>query len=358
MYDPADIRRIHLEMTTRCNAACPMCSRNERGGFMIHDLPDAELSLEDVRTLLPPEFIRQLNQVWLCGNYGDPIVAQETLDVVRYLRTSHPGLRIGMNTNGSARTTSWWQEAASIIDLCHFGIDGLADTNHLYRRRTSWDLIMENAASFINAGGSATWEYIVFRHNEHQIETARELAESMGFKRFRVRKTGRFFFGGELQNSLAIMDESGAEIYHIEPPAASGLLNTSSAELSDIAQSPGGYKEYLDRTTIDCKAQREAEIYVSAEGLVFPCCYLASFYRGKSRRSHSQFSSLLERHGGKDAINGKRRSIDEVLRGSIFQVAVPNSWSATSVANGRLAVCSSACGAVSPTKGQYTKSLI
>jgi hypothetical protein len=135
-------------------------------------------------------------------------------------------------------------------------------------------------------------------------------------------------------------------------------LNTSSVYMGEIARKSGGYQAYLDSTEIDCKAQRESEIYVSAEGLVFPCCYLASFYRGNSRRSRSQFADLLERHGGRSAINGRLRSIEDIVSGSVFQQAVPASWEAKSVTNGRLAVCSSACGASSATKSQYKKSLI
>ena len=32
MYDHTQIEEVHLEITQRCNAACPMCDRNENGG--------------------------------------------------------------------------------------------------------------------------------------------------------------------------------------------------------------------------------------------------------------------------------------------------------------------------------------
>ena len=345
-------------MTTRCNAACPMCSRNERGGFQIQGLPEVELSLEDVRRVLPPAFVRQLEQIWLCGNYGDPIIAAETLEVARYFRKTNSRIRIGMNTNGGARKPDWWRQAAGVIDLCHFGIDGLADTNALYRRRTHWKVIMANAAAFIEAGGAATWEYIVFRHNEQQIDEARALAERMGFKRFRLRKTGRFFFGGALQPGLAVRDRKGEEQYRIEPPTDPDLRNTASEELGRLAGPSGDYTDYLDTTDILCKAQCDKEIYVSAEGLVFPCCYLASFYRGSPRKPDSQFAKLLTRHGGRDAINGKTRPVERIVDDGLFQTAIPESWRAPGVSEGRLATCGSTCGTASPTRGQYTRSLI
>ena len=48
-----------------------------------------------------------------------------------------------------------------------FGIDGLQDTNHLYRISTNFDKIIKNAKAFIDAGGFAKWHMLVFEHNEH-----------------------------------------------------------------------------------------------------------------------------------------------------------------------------------------------
>ena len=353
MFACSDVRRVHLELTTRCNAACPMCSRNERGGFQIPDLPQVELTLSDVQKIFTPAFVTQLTQIWLCGNYGDPILARDTVEIVAYFKACHPRLRIGMNTNGSARKPDWWRRLAPFVDDCHFGIDGLADTNHLYRRRTHWDTIMANASAFIEAGGVAHWEYIVFRHNEHQIEEARGLAQQMGFRKFRLRKTGRFFFGGRLQPSLSVKDRKGEEAYILEPTTLSELINTSSAALGAMADA-SGYNQYLDRTEITCKSQVEREIYVSAEGLVFPCCYLASFYRGSGRKKDAQFLKLVERRGGRQMIDGREHGVVSIVSDELFQKMIPESWSRPSVADGRLATCSSTCGKQSPTKGQYT----
>ena len=41
---------------------------------------------------------------------------------------------------------------------------------------------MENAKAFIGAGGSATWQFIVFPWNKHQVDEVRELANEMGFE--------------------------------------------------------------------------------------------------------------------------------------------------------------------------------
>ena len=43
---------------------------------------------------------------------------------------------------------------------------------------------MENSKAFIEAGGNAEWQFIIFDYNEHQVEEAKNIAFDMGFKNF------------------------------------------------------------------------------------------------------------------------------------------------------------------------------
>ena len=149
LYRYEDLHIVHLELTHRCNAACPMCARNVHGGAVNPDMPLSELSLADVKAILLPELIGRLKRIYACGNYGDPMVARDCLDVFRYLREHGPELHLDMHTNGSARRPEWWRELAGIMKsgphYLRFGIDGLADTNHLYRRGADWKTVMRSA---------------------------------------------------------------------------------------------------------------------------------------------------------------------------------------------------------------------
>ena len=89
MYRYNDIRTVHLEITQRCQAACPMCDRNENGGKDNRHITNAELSLEDIKQIFPIKFIKQLDTMYMCGNLGDPIVAKDTLEVFKYLSLIH-----------------------------------------------------------------------------------------------------------------------------------------------------------------------------------------------------------------------------------------------------------------------------
>ena len=60
MYRYNEIKTVHLEITENCNASCPMCARNINGGEDNPHLKGNELSLDDCKTIFPPEFIFQL----------------------------------------------------------------------------------------------------------------------------------------------------------------------------------------------------------------------------------------------------------------------------------------------------------
>lgn len=185
-----EIRGVSLEITSRCNAACPQCPRT---GNPI--LPSAELKLEDVEKIFTKDFSSQLSYVYMCGNFGDAMVSNTTLPTVAHLhRMGVP--QVSIHTNGSGRPPDWWRELAKTMDKTRdhvvFGIDGLADTNHIYRRNTNWDTVMESANTFIQAGGRAVWQYLIFEHNQHQVEAARALAKKLGFIQFLPLATSRF----------------------------------------------------------------------------------------------------------------------------------------------------------------------
>ena len=119
MYRYQDIRQVHLEVTQRCQAACPMCDRNENGGKDNRHIDNSELSLSDCKRIFKPEFIQQLDTMYMCGNLGDPIVARDTLEIFQYFRQHNSKMWLSMNTNAGAKSTDWWRSIAETLSLIH-----------------------------------------------------------------------------------------------------------------------------------------------------------------------------------------------------------------------------------------------
>jgi hypothetical protein len=238
------IKVLHLEPTTVCNAKCPQCSRENKDLYK-HDINKSELTISKCNELFSPAFIKQLDKMFMCGVFGDPASTNDALDIYRYFKTHNPDITLGLNTNGSIRNPHWWRDLASIFsnptDYVVFSIDGLEDTNHIYRRGVHWDKVIQNASTFIDAGGSAHWDMLIFKHNEHQIHQAEEMARELGFKYFRTKVSKRF--------NIIQVDGLDAPNTHVLP-------NIHNA------------------TEIKCHALEDNSIYVSANGRFLPCCWL------------------------------------------------------------------------------------
>ena len=195
MYRYQDIKMVHFEITQRCQAACPMCDRNINGGKDSPHITNAELTLEDTKRIFEPEFVKQLKTFYMCGNLGDPVMATDTLEIFKWLRSINPDLWLSMNTNAGAQDEDWWKELAETfgrMGTVIFSLDGLADTNHMYRQNVRWDKVERSYKAFIGAGGRARWDYLIFEHNEHQVDEAKRISEEAGFERFQAKKTARF----------------------------------------------------------------------------------------------------------------------------------------------------------------------
>ena len=63
LYTYKEIKTVHLEITDKCNAACPMCARNINGGEDNPQLPGTELFIEDIKRI----FKKILEQIQLHG---------------------------------------------------------------------------------------------------------------------------------------------------------------------------------------------------------------------------------------------------------------------------------------------------
>lgn len=325
-----------------------MCLRTVCGGQDNPVLPLVELSIEDIKKIFEPSFVQQLNRIYMCGNYGDPVVAKDTLAAYQYFRQKHPRIRLDMFTNGSAKSPSWWAELAKTIDLVHFSVDGLEDTNHIYRKGTHFPTIMRSMEAYLNAGGAAVWDFIVFKHNEHQVEKARQLAKDLGVRSFIVKKTGRFFSNNRMESKgkQEVYDRQGGLDYYIEIPNDSRYHNSALAKEEALVKKYGSLEKYLDETPIDCKVAREKSIYISAMGRAFPCCWTANqIYAWYFPKEKSYMWELIGKlKNGITDLDVKKHGIAKVVNGEFFKDVLLKSWKQKSIKEGRPKCCAKTCG--------------
>lgn len=334
------VRLLHIEASSRCNAACPQCARNVFGGKTQSWLKLADLTKDDYKKIFSKKIGATLKEAMFCGTHGDPIISKYLFDGIELCRQTS-NAEISIYTNGGIRNDKFWKTLAGLldprVDYVGFGIDGLEDTNHLYRRNVKWEKLMNNIKVFIDNGGIAKWDFLVYKHNEHQIEEAQQIAKDMGFKRFRLRKTSKF----EGKESFPVKNKLGEIIYHLEPPTDKKLRNDQDLKMKKVFEKYGGFTNYMKKVPIACKAERLGELYVSATGLVWPCSYLyGGYYGNPTGYARKELDALYEKYG-KDF--NKLSSVD------IIDEIVEHEWISTDLKPSfddetRLLKCGRTCG--------------
>jgi MoaA/NifB/PqqE/SkfB family radical SAM enzyme len=345
MYRYEDIKTIHLEVTQNCQAACPMCDRNMNGEGINPHINLDELSLKDCKDIFTASFIKQLDTMYMCGNLGDPIVAKDTLEIFSYFRQHNPNIWLSMNTNGGAKNEAWWRDLATTFGrkgAVIFSVDGLRDTNHIYRQGVVWDNVERNMRAFIDAGGRARWDFLIFEHNQHQVEEAEALAEEWGCETFMKKKTGRFIdTKSNKKEKHQAKDRKGKDTAELKKPEAK-YQNKALTKQEAILKKYGSMDAYYDAAPIICKVKKENSLFITAEGLALPCCWTAGrMYKWWHKDPKvEQIWDFITDKTALDARNG----LDKVFETGIFE-DIQNSWNKTSCADGKLKVCAMKCGA-------------
>ena len=251
---------IHVEASTYCNARCPLCPRSLYGYKVEGVYPELHLSVEKFRECLSQFPDREY--VYFNGNLGDPMMNPNIFELTKLTDCS-----TSITTNGSIGTKATWQSMAKNEVEVTFSIDGLGDTNHLYRQDVEWDKLMDRVKWFIDAGGRATWKFITFQHNSHQHKQAEHLSKQLGFKNFLIQNHGRDYGPA--------LDRDG-KITHWILPADGSKQPTP----YDVAAGIERYKQTHENFfpdeklyEIDCEHETKATVYIDARGRIGPCCY-------------------------------------------------------------------------------------
>lgn len=235
------IKVLHLEPTDVCQLACPLCARETDTEF--NKRLQHHLTIPQIQKHFSDRVLKGLDKMFMCGNYGDPAAGKYTLDIYRWFRELNPNITLGMNTNGALQTTFWWHGLGKIFnqpkDYVVFSIDGLEDSNPVYRVNSNWSKLIANAEAYIAAGGSAHWDMLVYKHNQHQVDACEQLARDMGFTWFRAKVSKR--------------------------------------PLTARLESPIGWTQpTISPGKIKCHALQEKSVYLDAQGRLSPCCWLGS----------------------------------------------------------------------------------
>lgn len=179
---------VSLEPTTTCNLGCPECP----SGMRQFSRPTGNLKPDLYKEVID-QLARETSYI-IFYFQGEPFINPRFLDMVEY--ASKKGLYTATSTNAHFLHDKLAKKAVeSGLDRMIISIDGTTqETYESYRRGGSLKKVIEGTKNLIawkRTLGSSTphtiFQFLVVRHNEHQMEEVQELAEQLGVDEVRFK---------------------------------------------------------------------------------------------------------------------------------------------------------------------------
>ena len=371
MFNFEKINSFQVETSTYCNVACPLCPRHFMGTSIVRP------TLRQ-RHILYPQWEKFLNDMdpfvhknhnpslVFCGCHGDPAMTPDWEPIIS--ESAKRYWTIDVETNGSMWKPEVWgnigkamgeaEQKQGVEKVMTFSIDGLEDTNKLYRIGIKHDKVMANAKAYIEAGGKARWKFIVFKHNEHQVEQARQIAKDMGFWEFdkhvstrnweynfkelekknerekkRLAKEATPEVTGEIIPVEKLSDtvqEIILKDYDVETDARKarkGVVEEESETKVGLNITQEGaeiYKKVLaeaDVSTIKCDFKEQRMMYIDAEMLLWPCNHIAA-----TKQEDMTHMNKLEKEYGVGWNSLEKHTAEEIFNHEYIQSILPLTW--------------------------------
>jgi len=205
--------------------------------------------------------LRDSLQVINLYSWGEPLLNAELINIIKYAKARKNPIHIVTSTNLNTDNDDLLEELiGSGIDDIIVSCDGAsAETYKQYRVGGSFDLVIKNLNFLaqrnkeLNKKVNIIWNFLVFKHNEHEVDTAKNMAKGIGVN-LKI---------GLMRTSLK--DEILKP--HQEAIRRDRQWIPDNPEYSAYNKESCGTKKII-RT---CKKPWQS-IAISWNGLVFPCC--------------------------------------------------------------------------------------
>jgi radical SAM protein with 4Fe4S-binding SPASM domain len=180
---------LTIDPTNFCTLRCPFCptgqGRNSR--------TKGYLSLENSRRIID-ELGPYLIHIDFC-NWGEPLLNKEIYEMIKYAKQYQIDTKIDSNLNQLSEEDAEKMILAG-LDKIIVSIDGVtAQTYSKYRIGGDFNKVMDNLKLLIKKKRQLnrpnpyiSWQFLVFRHNEYEIEDVKRIGEDLGVDHVGIAK--------------------------------------------------------------------------------------------------------------------------------------------------------------------------
>ena len=210
------------------------------------------------------EIINQLkNNITSINMYswGEPLLNPDFVSMVEYSKQVNNHIRITTSTNLNISDDKLLAALInSGIDEIIVSCDGASEESYSkYRVNGDYNLVIRNMKFIVSLLGQSNkktdiiWNFLVFKHNEQEIDAAKEIAESIGVS-LRISKMRTF-----MKDEITVPHAESIKKYKNWIPDKSEY---------------SAYDKENEKTKAIIKTCRKPwqEISINWDGKVFPCC--------------------------------------------------------------------------------------
>jgi len=359
------IKKVHVELSDKCNAECPICPRSHYGGIVHPNIKNIQLSV-DYFKLLGPDFIRNVNFWLFCGTRGDPMANTEIVSILEYITSINVTAHFNINTNGSLGSPKQFRRMSEVLGNNRgghgkivFSVDGWEDTNHIYRKNVKWEKVMRNMLAYCEGPGKAQWDFLVFEHNKKDIPTVKKFCDEHGIILELKEPAGFDWDNTDKLNTIPVHSKKdGSYLYEIFPDTKSASYDkikhvaVEARTTNDVKHNQQAnrfhnreviiisddYKEHPktarvgydnmyedykwlkdtgDRD-ISCQAIDTSELFIDCDGTFLPCCYIG----GSAFAGDNQLTDMI---GDQDLLRPTATwTPKDILNTEYFQKTLPS----------------------------------
>src|SRR6185436_9261287 len=172
----------YIEPTSFCNLRCPACPTGLRLGERPFASIDESLFKSTIDQLGDYVFL-----LWMY-NWGEPLLHKQTPELITYAKSKK--LKVVLSSNLSIKMSDDYIDrlVQSGLDTLIISLDGTsADTYKTYRLGGNFDLVRQNMRRIQDAKErhgltvpQVVWQFLVFKHNEHEIAEASSVYREWG----------------------------------------------------------------------------------------------------------------------------------------------------------------------------------
>ncbi len=239
---------MEIEPTTSCNLRCPQCPSGLREFTRNTGMLDLPLYKKIIDELHP-----ELTYLILYFQ-GEPFLNKSFLEFVKYAAQKN----IYTATSSNAHYFTDEMAKATIqsgLDRLIISIDGIDQESYQkYRVGGKLDKVLEGTRNLLkwkkklnSSTPHIIWQFIAFKHNEHQVPEIKRLAREMG------------------------VDELGIKTAQIYDYQTSDTFIPNNEDLSRYKKTEKGY-EIKNELLNQCWRMWRGSV-VTWDGLVVPCCF-------------------------------------------------------------------------------------